>query len=206
MSSPAVSAALAQLERSLRAKGPALASAKNKGQVLDILMQDLGPTMRDAGIQAFAAALGTIEANKNAERRARESVDEARETADKAVDASRQTVDEAAEKLRIAAEETGDQIENVASNGKRRFWQGRTAGKIEEAPVAVEEAVADAPAETEEERQSKAALFWGGAGIGLALYALLDADRREKVLRIANDASVQIQEIVRDLQGYDDEF
>jgi hypothetical protein len=57
-----------------------------------------------------------------------------------------------------------------------------------------------------EEHRGKAGLFWGGAGIGLALYALLDAERREQVLRLANEASVQVQELVRDLQGYDDEF
>jgi hypothetical protein len=57
-----------------------------------------------------------------------------------------------------------------------------------------------------EEHRGKAGLFWGGAGIGLALYALLDAERRDRVLRLANEASVQVQELVRDLQGYDDEF
>jgi hypothetical protein len=40
----------------------------------------------------------------------------------------------------------------------------------------------------------------------LALYALLDAERRDRVLRLANEASIQVQELVRDLQGYDDEF
>jgi hypothetical protein len=69
-----------------------------------------------------------------------------------------------------------------------------------------EKAADAAEQQAEEERHGKAGLFWGGAGIGLALYALLDAERREKVLRLANDASVQIQELVRDLQGYDDEF
>jgi hypothetical protein len=59
---------------------------------------------------------------------------------------------------------------------------------------------------TGEEHRGKAGLLWGGAGIGLALYALLDAERRDRVLRLANEASVQVQELVRDLQGYDDEF
>ena len=49
-------------------------------------------------------------------------------------------------------------------------------------------------------------LLWGGAGVGLAIYAMMDPERRESILKMANEASVQMQELVRDLQGYDDEF
>jgi hypothetical protein len=99
----------------------------------------------------------------------------------------------------------------MQANGKRHFWRAShdagdaTAG----AAAATEETLAAAKEKTEdagEEHRGKAGLFWGGAGIGLALYALLDAERRDRVLRLANEASVQVQELVRDLQGYDDEF
>jgi hypothetical protein len=99
----------------------------------------------------------------------------------------------------------------MQANGKRHFWRAShdagdaTAG----AAAATEETLAAATEKAEdagEEHRGKAGLFWGGAGIGLALYALLDAERRDRVLQLANEASVQVQELVRDLQGYDDEF
>jgi hypothetical protein len=208
LASPPIAAALAQVERSLRAKAPALAAAKNKSQVLDILMQDIGPTMRDAGLQAFAAALGILDTARTEKEQAREALEEARDIARKEQERSRQAVADAAEELRLAAQEVSTHGEAALANGKRRFWRGRTAAAdLGDGASGVTEEIVDAAQQSaEEERHGKAGLFWGGAGIGLALYALLDAERREKVLRLANDASVQIQELVSDLQGYDDEF
>jgi hypothetical protein len=205
VSSPAIAAALTQMERSLRTKAPALAAAKNKGEVLEILMQDLGPTMRDAGLQAVAAALGMLESARGEEGRAKEALEEARDTARKSSEESRRKMEDVTAELHAAAEEAAAQAEGIAANGKRRFWKGRSADHAEAAVAATAEAAETAQQESEE-HHGKAALFWGGAAIGLALYALLDAERRENVLRLANDASVQIQELVRDMQGYDDEF
>ena len=98
------------------------------------------------------------------------------------------------------------------ANGKRRFWRSsHDAGDAAAGRGRHNRGDADSDKEAEkevagEEHRGKAGLFWGGAGIGLALYALLDAERRDRVLRLANEASVQVQELVRDLQGYDDEF
>ena len=104
----------------------------------------------------------------------------------------------------------------MQANGKRRFWRAShdagdttaSAGARTEEPLtaAKEKDNANDEGAGEEHRGGKAGLFWGGAGIGLALYALLDAERRDRFLRLANEASVQVQELVRDLQGYDDEF
>jgi len=72
---------------------------------------------------------------------------------------------------------------------------------------AVEEVVSAATErESSDERHGKSGLFWGAATLGLAAYALLDPERRDKILKFANEASVQVQDLVRDLQGYDDEF
>ena len=54
--------------------------------------------------------------------------------------------------------------------------------------------------------RGKAGLFWGGAGIGLALYSSAQMRNVANGTAAANEASVQVQELVRDLQGYDDEF
>jgi hypothetical protein len=206
----AAAAALAQFERSLKAKAPALLAARDKKQVMDILQQELGPTLRESAVQAAMAALGMFEAGK----------DRARDAADDARDAARELRFEAAakaahieEEARTAVRDAEDDVEHhaesIKANGKRRLWRAShdaheaadaAGARVAEAKTAAEEAVG------EEEHRSKAGLFWGGAGLGLALYALLDAERRDKVLRLANEASVQVQELVRDLQGYDDEF
>src|SRR5215207_8879937 len=149
VASEATAAALAQIERTLRAKAPALLAARNKAQVLEILQKELGSTLRDPAVQAAVAALGKWDWTRESGNAVREAEDHAR----------------------------------TAASDKEEEAEG--AG---------------------EEHRGKAGLFWGGAGIGLALYALLDAERRDRVLRLANEASVQVQELVRDLQGYDDEF
>lgn len=201
MASEAVSAALAQFERSLKAKGPALLAARDRKQVLEILQAELGPTLRDSMLQAAAAALGIWdttreragEVHREAERRASETAQEIRESSRVPREMVREDV---VETIRTVE----DEAKAATANGKHRFWHGHDRDHV----VAIESVTAGA---TEEEaHRSKAGLFWGGAGLGLALYALLDAERRENVLRLANEASIQVQELVRDLQGYDDEF
>jgi hypothetical protein len=109
-------------------------------------------------------------------------------------------------------EDAAHRAETMRANGKRRFW--RSSHEAHDADAAADAATEEPPKANEEaekqdageEHRGKTGLFWGGAGIGLALYALLDAERRDRVLKLANEASVQVQELVRDLQGYDDEF
>ncbi|MGH2614397.1 MAG: hypothetical protein ACRDJC_04100 [Thermomicrobiales bacterium] len=206
----AAAAALSQLERALKAKAPELLAARNRAQVIEILQKDLGPTLKESAVHAAMAALGMLETGKE---RAREAADDVRDVARDLREETRDTSRHMAEDIRETARETADEAEHraeaIRANGKRRFWRATT--EAQEAADAtkerIDEAVKAAEAKaTEEERHGKAGLFWGGAGLGLALYALLDAERREKVLRMANEASVQVQELVRDLQGYDDEF
>ena len=220
MASEATAAAIGHIERTLRAKAPALLAAKNKAQVVEILQKELGSTLRDTAVQAAVAALGKLDWTRESVNAAREAEDHAREGANEARDSARGLGDEVADDLkraageaRDAAEEAAHRAESIKSNGKRRFW--RSSHDADDATASVEpttEATLTAASEQakEEERgeehRGKGGLFWGGAGIGLALYALLDAERRDRVLRLANEASVQVQELVRDLQGYDDEF
>jgi gas vesicle protein len=220
MASEAAAAALAQIERTLRAKAPALLAARNKAQVVEILQKELGPTLRDSAVQAAVAALGKLDwtresgnAGRGAEGQAREAVDEARDSAPELGDDVAKDLARAADEARDAAQVAADRAELIKANGKRRFWQtshdasDRTSGADVTTQVtftASEEQ--EKEEEVGEEHRGKAGLFWGGAGIGLALYALLDAERRDRFLRLANEASVQVQELVRDLQGYDDEF
>jgi hypothetical protein len=196
MASQATAAALEQIERSLRTKAPALLAARNRAQVMDILQKELGPTLRDSAVKAAAAALGKWESGRLSS-----------DDADTARDRARQAADEVREDAADAALDA----QSIHPNGKRRLWWG--SKDADDAPAAVADEVtveSEEAAKAEEPdgdgHRGKAGLFWTGAGIGLALYALLDEERRDKVLRFANEASVQVQELVRDLQGYDDEF
>jgi hypothetical protein len=220
MTSEATAAALGQIERTLRAKAPALLAARNKAQVVEILQKEFGSTLRDSAIQAAVAALGKLDRTRESGNAAHEAEDQAREAVSEARDSALGLGDDVANELARAAEEARDaaqaaaeRAESVNANGKRRFWRAShdagdaTAGAdatTQETFTASEEQVKEE--EVGEEHRGKAGLFWGGAGIGLALYALLDAERRDRFLRLANEASVQVQELVRDLQGYDDEF
>jgi hypothetical protein len=205
----AAAAALAQLERSLKAKAPALLAARDRAQVMDILQKELGPTLRDSAVQAAMAALGVMDAGKVRARDVAEDMrDTARDLREEARDKDRQAEDDLREALRQAEKEAEHRAEAIKANGKRRLWRmSHEAPEVADETARVSEAAGAAEvAFAEDEHRSKAGLFWGGAGLGLALYALLDAERRDKVLRLANEASVQVQELVRDLQGYDDEF
>jgi gas vesicle protein len=212
VASEAAAAALAQIERTLRAKAPALLAARNKAQVLEILQKELGPTLRDTAVQAAVAALGKWDGTRESGDALREAEDQARTAAADARESARRLGDDIADEVERVAEDAAHRAETIQANGKRRFW--RAAHDAGDAPAGAETAEALPAAEEKddraqaagEEHRGKAGLFWGGAGIGLALYALLDAERRDRVLRLANEASVQVQELVRDLQGYDDEF
>jgi hypothetical protein len=219
VASEAAAAALAHLERSLKTKVPALITAKNRGQVLEILQQELGPTLKESAAQAVAAAFSKWDA---ARERADESRERGREAADDAaadlrhmgddVEASaREAAAAARDKARKAEEAVARHAEESRLDGMRRLWRANEKGTapetVAEATEAIERARSTGQAsEPEEEQHGKAGLLWGGAGLGLALFALLDPERRDKMLRLANEASIQVQELVRDLQGYDDEF
>jgi hypothetical protein len=220
VASEATAAALGQIERTLRAKAPALLAARNKAQVVEILQKELGSTLRDTAVQAAVAALGKLDWTRESGTAAQEAEDDAKRAANEARDSARRLSDDVADELehaaedaRSAAEAAAHRAETIQANGKRRFWRSShdaddaapTAATTEETPTAKKDNDAEEEGAGVEHR-GKAGLFWGGAGIGLALYALLDAERRDRVLQLANEASIQVQELVRDLQGYDDEF
>jgi hypothetical protein len=217
VASEATAAALGHIERTLRAKAPALLAAKNKTQVVEILQKELGSTLRETAVQAAVAALSKLDLTRDASKAKHDAEDHTRVAASEIRDSARGLASEVGEQLERAAEDARDTAETAAhraemiqANGKRRFW--RTSHDADDAAASADTTIEEtSPVTMEqegaaEEHRGKAGLFWGGAGIGLALYALLDAERRERVLRLANEASVQVQELVRDLQGYDDEF
>jgi hypothetical protein len=49
-------------------------------------------------------------------------------------------------------------------------------------------------------------LLWAGAAAAIVFYALLDQERRQQFLRTAETVVTQVGELIKDFQGYDDEF
>jgi hypothetical protein len=177
---------------------------------VEILQKELGSTLRDTAVQAAVAALGKLDLSRESSKAVHDAEDRARAAVSETRDSTRRLADGVAADVERATEEAVHRAETIQANGKRRFWRAAhdASETVTDVKSKVEETQTDAQEAdvSGEEHRGKAGLFWGGAGIGLALYALLDAERRDRVLRLANEASVQVQELVRDLQGYDDEF
>src|SRR5918995_556873 len=123
VASEATAAALGQIERTLRAKAPALLAARNKAQVLEILQKELGPTLRDTAVQAAVAALGKWDWTRESGSAVQDSEDHARRAASDAGERGRRLVDDVANEVERAAEEAAHRAETIQANGKRRFWR-----------------------------------------------------------------------------------
>ena len=57
----AASAALENLEKSLKTKAPLLLAARNRAQALEIVQREFGPVLRDSALLALSTALGSAE-------------------------------------------------------------------------------------------------------------------------------------------------
>lgn len=207
MASRAATAAIAHLEKSLKAKAPQLLAARNKAQMIEIVQRELGPTLRESAMQAVSAAISQLDTagEKVAAAKAEMPVPRREETVEDLTETLADLKEEVLHKAEAVAEPIA---ESTNGHGRMRIWRAREVTPPTEPDVVehVEAAVAEPVPVEEHAKGSKAGLFWGGAGLGLALYILADQERRESVLKYANEASVQMQELVRDLQGYDDEF
>src|SRR5918998_2478802 len=124
VASEATAAALGQIERTLRAKAPALLAARNKAQVLEILQKELGSTLRDTAVQAAAAAVSKWDWTRESGDAVREAEGHARTTASDAGESARRVVHDVADEVERAAEEAAHRAETIQANGKRRFWRG----------------------------------------------------------------------------------
>lgn len=55
-------------------------------------------------------------------------------------------------------------------------------------------------------RDTGATLLWSAAAAGIVFYVMMDKDRREQVLSVLDAVVEQSREIIRDFQGYDEDF
>ena len=191
-------------DSAMLALSTAVGGAERASQRAAIATDDLKQRFRQAG-ESGEEATDDFEARLRAAREeAGAEALRAQETAEAEARAARAEADG----LRAELEARLEEIKLAsASNGKHTLWSRREADdSTVEAEPEVEVVRADAEDDETSRKRGVSGLLWGGAGVGLAIYAMMDPERRESMLKLANEASVQLQELVRDLQGYDDEF
>ena len=96
------------------------------------------------------------------------------------------------------ADDARERAKHVAANVAHRADDASERAKI------VTREAADLTVATS--KDTGAALIWTAAAAGIVFYALIDKDRREQVLKIVDGMVSQAREIIRDIQGYDEEF
>jgi hypothetical protein len=191
--------------------------AKGRVRRAPQVTEEVVPSVRDVALQAAAAALDLWQA-------ARERAEGLSESAGQAFgEPASNVVGQAEKRAREAASIVADRADEVTGRAKAvtRSVAGRAEGMTERAKgrgkdVAqradeVTDRAKDASrhaaeATVETSKDTGAALLWTAAAAGIVFYALLDKDRREQVLQTLDSVVHQIREIIRDFQGYDEEF
>ena len=212
----ALAAGLDHLERSLKAKAPELLATKDRRQISSLLQSELGPVLRDSLLQAATTALSSWEAAraavpelpKSQAQTLKAAVSDAPRQMAKVLHRADFVKNEEPEGISRVADDISAKAEAAASEAEARVRHVRDGIEANTAPAEVE-AGSESTQEhgkLEDEHHGKSGLLWGAAALGLGIYALADHERREQFLKMANEASVLAQELLRDLQGYDDEF
>ena len=178
----AAAAAISGAERA-RSMGLSLADAAKERvpQATQKVSDDVVSTLRDVAMQAASTA---IDLWQTARERAAEA---AHSDLDLPVGKASRAIETGSDRAREAS---------AAVAGK--------AGQVGERVKGATRQTASATVDTS--KDTGALLFWAGAAAGLVFYALLTPERREQLTRTAQALTSEIQELVRDFQGYDDEF
>ncbi len=150
-------------------------------QISQRLTSDVVPSLRELAVQAASSALDLWETTRERAAEAAEIVQtDIRPQAAQAVAAS-------GEKAREAG---------TVVTGK--------AGEVGGRAKAASRQAADVTVETG--KDTGAMLFWGAAAGGLIYYALLGPEEREQLASAVQSFSGQVRELIKDFQGYDEEF
>ncbi len=178
----AAAAAIAGSDRAREASSALVDAARGKApQVAQKVSDDVVPTLRDIATQAAGMAIDLWQSTREKAADATEAVHGLPR-----VDGSH------------AVEIGTDRLKQATSAVTERA--GAVSGKAKDASRRAADATVDTSKDT------GALLFWAGAAAGLVFYALLSEERREQVTRTAATVAGQVQELIKDFQGYDDEF
>ena len=161
------------------------ATQKVSDEIIPALRGKVGdevvPTLRDVAVQAASTA---IDLWQTARERA---VEVASGDGDLPVSKASRVIETGSDRAREASAAVAEQ-----------------AGQLGERVRGATRQTARATVDTG--KDTGALLFWAGAAAGLVFYALLTPERREQLTRTVQAVTGEIQELVRDFQGYDDEF
>lgn len=178
----AAAAALAGSDRARETSSVLVDAAREKApQVAQRFNDEVVPTLRDIATQAAGMAIDLWQST-------REKASDVSSTAHgvSSIDGS-QAVEIGSERLKQVTSAVSDRA-------------GAVGGKAKDASRRAADVTVDTSKDT------GALLFWAGAAAGLVFYALLSEERREQVTRTATTVAGQVQDLIKDFQGYDDEF
>ncbi len=169
-------------ERAKEAGSQIASTAKDQvPQISHRVTSEVVPSLRELAVQAASTALDLWETT--------------RERVAEAADIVQEDIRPQAAHVVMASGEKAKEASAVVTE-KAGVVGGR-------AKVASRQA-ADATVETS--KDTGAMLFWGAAAGGLIYYALLGPEERERLASAVQSATGQVRELIKDFQGYDEEF
>jgi hypothetical protein len=159
---------------------------------------DVVPTLRDLAIQAASAALELWQV-------AREKAAEAADAAQAEVGDAAHLMGAAEKRARDAGSAVADRVDEVGERAKEA--KSAVTGRVEEVGGKAKEASAHAvEATVSTGKDTGATILWAGAAAAVIFYVMLNQERRDQLLRAAESVIKQSRELIRDFQGYDEEF
>ncbi len=185
-----------------------IAAGQVSQQVSQRLSGDVLPTLREVGKQAAATAGELWEASRARAAQVGESAQH--EVAPRAAQAVHLGGERARGFGQLAAETASTLVQKADVASAAAGAGERAAGVVDLAEHALERAggaskhAAEATVDTS--KDAGAAVFWAALAGGLIYYGLLDDKRRQQVLSFAGGFWGQASELIRDFQGYDEEF
>ncbi len=179
------SAASTGAERAKEAGSLIASTAKERvPEMSQRVTSEVVPSLRDLAVQAASTALDLWDTTRERAAEAAEIVQ---------ADLRPQAVHAA---QAVAASSVKAKEASTVVTGK--------AGEVGGRAKAVSRQAADATVETG--RDTGAMLFWGAAAGSLIYYALLGPEERERVTSAVQSVTGQVRELIKDFQGYDEEF
>ncbi len=184
----AATRALLGAERAKEARTLAETAKKRLPHFTHRVSDDVVPSLREVALNAASAALELWQA--------------AREKAAEAAEEAQEEVAEPATRLVVTAERRAKEATHAVSERIEAVTE-----RAEDVGERAKEATAHAAEATVHVgKGAGAALFWAGAATGIIFYAMLSKERRDQVIKAANAVINDVRELIRDFQGYDEEF
>ena len=202
----------------MREKAPVVKTAATKAaQTASEKVAAKSPELKEAAAGLAAAAGGA----------AAQLLDQAREKAPDVVDsvtfalhsaqeratpivaqakeATRHAAEDLAPEIKHRAEDVSGKVQQQGSNAKASLTHAseRLSGTTDALGTRSKDAVSAAGSGSKE---AGALLVWAGAAAGVAFYAFLNDDQRQKVMEAAGRIVGEVRDVYMDIRGYDGDF